>query len=437
MNKSFKTHLPFLMFLGIYLVFFLLGINGVPFHPDEATQIHNSRELITYLTDPRLLAWDGELPVTENLRFRMIDAPLPRYTIGFIRLITDHAPPSAHWDWGKTFQENTAAGALPSDKMLHGSRIMIAASIPLAMGFLYLTGLNLFERDLSGLNISGRLTGWLAAALLGLNPLVLLHGRRAMAEGLLILMVSVFLWVSTRQSINPWLLGAAAALAFNAKQTALVLVPLGIVGLSWNPVRHGSWKKLFGRLMIFLIVILALTWMLNPVFWEDPWRTLLVSWDLRSSLAAQQSTDYYRGPSPNPLQRCLILIMNLYITPPRIADVGNYLEVTREASRAYFANPLHNLFRGLVPGSLMLSFTALGVYQVSKALLKDRFAQPGPSVLLLGLIAQAAGLVIFIPLPWQRYAAPLLPYAVLLIAAGLEPFLKLAVHIIPPDQHAD
>lgn len=427
MKQSLKTHFPFLIFLLFYTSFFFTGISGVPFHPDEATQIHNSRELITYFSDPLALAWEGELPVSENLRFRMIDAPLTRYTIGVIRLIADQDPPSAHWDWGKTFQENTAAGALPSDEILKGARILIAASIPLAMGFLYLAGRNL----------SGWLTGWLAAVLVGINPLVLLHGRRAMAEGLLILMVSAFLWVSSRKTINPWLLGAAAALAFNTKQSALILVPLGIVGVAWKAVKQGSWKKLISRLVIFLTVILILTWLLNPVIWKQPWRTLQVSWDLRSSLSAQQSTDFYQGPPPNPLQRSLILIMNLYTTPPRIADVGNYLEATREAARAYFTNPLHNFLRGLIPGSVFLSLTALGFYRFFKVLRKHPFAKPGPSLLLLGTLGQAAGLIILIPLPWQRYIAPLLPFTGLLIAAGLEPFLKLTPRFKNPEQQVN
>lgn len=427
MKQSLKRHFPFLIFLLFFTGFFFTGISGVPFHPDEATQIHNSRELITYFTDPLALAWDGELPVTENLRFRMIDAPLPRYTIGFIRLIADHDPPTAHWDWGKTFQENTAAGALPSDEMLTGSRILIAASIPLAMGFLYLTGRNL----------SGWLTGWLAAVLLGLNPLVLLHGRRAMAEGLLILMVSAFLWVSSRKSINPWFLGAAAALAFNTKQSALILVPLGAVGVAWNAVKQGGRKKLISRVLIFLTVILILSWLLNPVIWKHPWETLQTSWGFRSSLAAQQTADFYQGPPPNPLQRSLILIMNLYTTPPRIADVGNYLAATQEAARTYFTNPLHIFLRGIIPGSIFLSLTALGFYRFCKDLLKHQFAKPGPALLLLGTLGQAAGLIILIPLPWQRYIAPLLPFTGLLIAAGLEPFLKLQPQVKEPERQVE
>lgn len=413
MKKYLKTDLAFLIFLLFYTSLFVSGISGVPFHPDEATQIHNSRELMTYLTEPRSLAWDGELPVTEDLRFRMIDAPMPRYTIGLIRLFTNHEPPSAHWDWGKSFQENTAAGALPSGDILKGSRLLIAVSIPLAMGFLYLTGRNL----------SGRLSGWTAAVLLGINPLVLLHGRRAMAEGLLILMISAFLWVSSRHPLNAWFLGAAAALALNTKQSALILIPLGIVGLAWNPIKQGSWKKIFGRLAIFLSVILLLTVLLNPVLWEHPRRTLQVSWELRSSLSFQQTYDYYQGPPPNLLKRILILIMNLYTTPPRIADIGNYLDAIQGAQTRYLSHIMHRAFRGLIPGSIMLALTAGGFYQLGQTYRNGKSNKVSAAVVLLGVVVQAAALVIMIPLPWQRYVIPLIPFLSIILAAGLAPFL--------------
>ena len=413
MKSKISSHFPFLIFLLLYSTFFLSGINSVPFHPDESTYIHYSRELKQYLTEPLSLAWDGTQPISEDLRHRMIDAPLVRYTIGIYPLVTGRETTTANWDWGKSWEENTAAGALPSRELLHRSRLLIASSVPVGMLLIYL----------AGRNYRGWLSGWLAAVLLGLNPLILLHGRRAMAEGLILLTVSAFLWLISREKINPWLLGAAAALALNAKQSTLVLIPVGVLAVSWESLENRSFSQLVKRNSSYLAAALFLTWLLNPVIWKYPVETIAQVWELRSSLTALQTADLYQGTAPNMFKRSLILVMNLFTTPPRIADVGNYLEKTYQAAESYLSNPLHKILRGIIPGGFVLALTSVGFCRIVKEIHWKNFIKDHKlPLLLLGTALQAAGLILFVPLPWQRYVIPLIPFLTLILAVGLEPF---------------
>ena len=413
MKPNLKAHFPFLIFLLLYSTFFFSGINSVPFHPDESTYIHYSRELKRYLTEPLSLAWGGTHPISEDLRHRMIDAPLVRYTIGIYPLVTGRETTTANWDWGKSWEENKAAGALPSRELLHRSRLLVAASVPVGMLLIYLTGRN----------YQGWLSGWLAAVLMGFNPLILLHGRRAMAEGLILLTVSAFLWLTSREKINPSLLGAAAALALNAKQSTLVLIPLGFLAVSWESLENRSFSQFIKRISSYLAAALILTWLLNPIIWKHPVETIAQVWELRSSLTALQTADLYQGAAPNLFRRSLILIMNLFTTPPRIADVGNYLEKTYQAAERYLSNPLHKILRGLIPGGIILALTSVGFYRMIKEIHWNHFIKDHKRpLLLLGTALQAAGLIIFVPLPWQRYVIPLIPFLTLLLAVGLEPF---------------
>ena len=93
-------------------------------------------------------------------------------------------------------------------------------------------------------------TGLSAALLLGLNALVLLHDRRAMAEAALTFGVLLALWSFLTGKRHPWLIGLGLALAFNAKQTGLVLLPVGLLAvalpgrIAHRPKRPPGWDWL-------------------------------------------------------------------------------------------------------------------------------------------------------------------------------------------------
>lgn len=113
-------------------------------------------------------------------------------------------------------------------------------------------------------------------------------------------------------------------------------------------------------------------------------------------------------------------LANLFILPPSVAEVGNYLENTAESEQTYFSKPWNNLFRGFTGGGLILMLVILGMtlsgYQVqSQSIESARII----ILFLLTTFLQTIGLFIFISLPWQRYVIPLVPLISLWAGLGL------------------
>ena len=113
---------PFFIILGILTSFYLWGVMTVPFHPDESTQLYMSGDLDQLLTDPFELAFNPNAVGDLKQHYRLIDAPLTRYILGFGRTIGGFAALHADWDWSKTWTENVQIGALPSEDLLYAGR---------------------------------------------------------------------------------------------------------------------------------------------------------------------------------------------------------------------------------------------------------------------------------------------------------------------------
>ncbi len=440
-----------LLLIALLSAFALWGAARVPFHPDESTQLFTSADFDLLLTHPRALGWQPGRDEDLRQRYRLLDAPLTRYLLGLGRTLAGQPPLPADWDWGKTWAENAAAGALPSPELLRAGRMAVTALLPLTLWLFYLTGYAL----------GGRRVGLAGVLLLGLHPLVLLHARRAMAEGALLFGVTFTLWalLAAPSRRRPGWLGLALGLAVNAKQSALALVPLvgwrvdgrrGTVDGGRGTGDEGRWTRDGGReigdggrgttvyglrstvhglsstvsrLLSTVLVLLTLTALLNPVFWPHPVLAIRSAIHLRADLAARQAADTaLLAPETlldTPAKRLIALVGNLYLTPPRFAEVGNYTAETAAAEAAYLANPLHDWGRGLYGGALFLALTILGMGRGVREIWKGRAAfgeaQAARKVAcLLGATAlQGGALLLMIPLPWQRYVIPLLPMVVL------------------------
>lgn len=80
-------------------VFYLAGLGTVPFHPDESTQIFMSADLERFFENPADLFWQPHQINEQRQRYRLLGAPLPRYVIGFGRLVAGRlAPLPTNWD---------------------------------------------------------------------------------------------------------------------------------------------------------------------------------------------------------------------------------------------------------------------------------------------------------------------------------------------------
>jgi len=401
----------------VFAFFFLRGAVSVPFHPDESTQLYMSSELEVMFSNPLSMKYRPELGDDPRQNYRLLDAPLTRLSIGIARQLAGGLPAlPLDWDWALNWEENLVAGALPSPGLLRVGRYAASCLALLALIFLYQAGKRL----------GGWWTGLLAAGLLAINALYLLHARRAMAEGPLLFGVTLAMWGFLEGERRPWLAGLGAALAFSAKQSALVLAPVGLLAVVWlvdAPLADG-WrtraKNLLQYLVVFGLIILAL----NPWLWGKPEEAFQAALEARNHLLALQVADIARVYPYQVIdtagERLLSLVNNLFLNPLAFAELGKYLNGTAASEMVYLNNPLHTLLRGRVGGAVMLFLCLSGMVLALVRLHRMRANRKRAVILmLLAGGAQLAGIIAAIPLAWQRYILPLLPFACLWIAYAL------------------
>lgn len=410
-------------FWGLWVLlsaFAIWGVHSVPFHPDESTYLYMSGDLETYFHQPGSLAWDPGRSDDRDQSYRLLDAPLIRYVIGVGRMLTGEGPLPVDWDWSKSWSENAQAGALPDVRLLSVGRLAVTALLPLGLLFTYSTGKKL----------GGNLSGLLTMVLIGCSAVVLLHARRAMAEGGLLFGLLFFNYTLSLGAKRPWLTGLAAGLAFNAKFSALAILPVGLLSVLWLPKldRH-SVRKAIGNALQYVIMFAALSFLLNPVLWNQPIQAFEAAMQAREELLDRQLSDVERlAPEKalnEPLQRFAVLGAHLYLTPLMFAEVGNYLENTAQTEREYTAALGNNLFRDPLSAGLLLFFTLLGLtLSIRKVLQQNLALNRLICLLLIATFLQILAYIVAIPLPWQRYSILLVPYVTLWMGFGLSDTIK-------------
>lgn len=403
----------FLILASLITAFALWGVPSVPFHPDESTGLYMSRDLESLFSHPDQLTWSPDKEGDLRQRYRKLDAPITRYLLGVGRLVARLPALPADWDWSKDWKANQAAGALPSDALLLAGRYTVTLLFPFTLYFLYRVGKS----------INGELCGLAAVLFLGLNALTLLHARRAMAEGALLFGISFSLYGIIEGYRKPGTASLGVAFAFNAKQSAMGLFPMSFLA-TVVPNQAFSWRKSARNILVFSAIFLVVTLALNPFLWKHPWQAAMSAWQGRQQFVASQveATTQFAPQQvlSSPLQRGLVLIANLYLTPPSFYEVGNYIQETEAAESHYLSIPGHNLLRGISGAAGMLSLGLFGIYQALRNL---RNGAPENrrliALLFLAGLFQTAALLIAVPLPYQRYSLPLLPFACLWAAYGV------------------
>lgn len=409
-----KRIFPLLAVLVISL-FYIFGAASVPFHPDEATQIFMSSDVKNFFQNPSQLFWQPGAELDPRQRYRELDAPLTRTLIGLGLWVTHTPGLETDWDWSKTWQQNEVAGALPSVRTLLISRLSIMLLFPFTLWLMFLNGKKL----------AGTPGAWAALLLTTSNAYLLLHTRRAMAEGVLLFCIALAIWCLLSLIKHPWLIGLAVALAINAKQSAAPLFLVGLAALCW-PILFRAWRTRLRDIALFSILVVGITFLLNTFLWRDPIHAAQAALAARSDLLTRQAAEV-GAQTPgmvltSPLARLGAMTAQLFFTPLAVADVGNYLPDTRAAADAYLANPFNTLLRSPVGGSVLLLLVLAGSIMAMRIFIKQKTRSV--AVLLAATLLQALFLVIFFPIPWQRYYLPLLPWLILLSACLLAPLTK-------------
>ncbi len=430
MKKALIAHGALIFTILLITAFYFAGISEVPFHPDESTQLFMSADLEQLFTRPEKLFWHPDWEQDSHQKYRAVDAPLTRYLIGVGRLAAGLDAPSVDWNWSLNWRANQENGAIPDPSLLLAARLAVAALFPFSLYFTFKTAETL----------GGRFCGWLSLALLAGNALILLHTRRAMAEGALTFGVTFTLWALTRFNRSPWLLAIPIALAFNAKQSAGALLAVGLLAIWWPAT--DSTRPAMVRLrqsLAYFATFAGITLLLNPFFWSNPLGAGAASLHASQDLLRRQiETMSVVQPELAPtavLKHLGAIWTQLFLAPPAIAEVGNYLQETQPAAVQYFFSPLNSLLRGVVGGGIMmwLSFSgfAFALYQIVRYP-----RQPKRLLILLCSATLLETLLLsWIPLVFQRYTLPLVPFTTIWTAYCLnqirqeipfKPFLRFA-----------
>ena len=392
----------------------------MPFHPDESTQLYMSADFEQILTNPLIMAWEENDSVSNITRYRLLDAPLTRYLLGFGRTLFSIPPPPSDWDWSASWEQNQRNGSLPNDRMLILGRLIVASLFPLGLILLYRISIA----------IDGRWLGIFTVLLFSFNAIILLHTRRAMAEGTLVFGVILTLYALIFADKRPLLAGLAVAIAFNAKQSAVVLLPIGLLAVCWIPEKKfRNLSSLASNSAKYLAGFVLLTALLNPFLWRHPISAAQEALHLRQDLLERQVADYeHLAPGQvlkSPADRSAGLLAQLFFTPPLFSEVGNYRENTEAAESIYLLSPGRQLWRNSTSGIVLFGLTILGVAVVVRASFQS--GNPKRRLLLLylfSLLALAAGFITMIPLPWQRYSISLVPIITIFICFGFVWLIK-------------
>ncbi len=384
----------------------LWGIDEVPFHPDETSLLFQSRDLELIVEDPGGMAWRAEAALDRQLQYRLLNPPLPKYILGVGRRLAGYGPDavSTDWDWGGYWELNVQSGALPTIELLRGARLASTVLLPLTLLAIYLVGRRL----------QGPTAGIAAVLLLGTSALLMLHGRRAMSEGALVLGVCVAAYGIVTAGRRPWLAGLGAALAFSAKYSAAPLLLAGAVA-AFLPERAA--ETIRGRLRRVLIFGLSAAFviaLLHPVLWAQPIGAGKAMWQERQSLLNGQ-VETALAFTPEAVmdtagKRVLVFVVHLFSLPLQYFEVGNYVEAQSAEIQRYDADVLRHLMRGSIGGSIYLALTLAGLL-LSLRIPPERPVQRRTGRLLAmagGL--QALALLVVIPLPFQRFYLPMIPF---------------------------
>jgi hypothetical protein len=420
MRNTLKSHWIFILLLLTLSVFYFWGLSKVPFHPDESTQLYMSADFEQIITNPLAMAWQDNEPVSSVSRYRLLDAPLTRYLLGFGRTLFSLPPLASDWDWSASWEENQRNGALPNDRMLLLGRLIIASLFPLGLILLYRIGIAM----------DGRWLGIFTVLLFSSNALILLHTRRAMAEGTLVFGVILTLYALIFADKRPLLVGLAVAIAFNAKQSAVALLPIGLLAVCWIPEKNmRNFPLLAGNSAKYLAGFALLTALLNPFLWRQPVSAAQEALQLRQDLLERQVADYERlAPGQvleSPAERSAVLLAQLFFTPPFFSEVGNYWEFTKAAEAQYLLSPSHQLWRNPISGVILFGLAILGMVVAVRVSFHTGSAKRRLLLLyLFAFLALAVGIISMIPLPWQRYSIPLIPIITIFISLGFVWLIK-------------
>ena len=395
-----------IILIWIYLYFG--NLLSVPFHPDESTQIFMSQDLELIFNNTSELILQSSQSIGLQDKYRLLDAPIPKYLIGISRIIFKQEALAQDWDWAKSWSENL--NAIPNDRLLVSSRLIISLLFIGSTLLIYFLSKSIFPNNyLSIIAIH---------IFFSFNALILLHTRRAMAEGALIFFLLLSLYSFNK--IPPkwiWLAAIPVSLAINAKQNLIFLVLIGIILIFYY---HGAkLKYLIINLGLFVVSLFGVWYCFNPIAWKEPLIVAKLMITQRRELSSEQFNAIESVTPEFALKtvngKLIALVAQSFILPPAPQDVSNYETNLEFSIKEYFQNPLHRgLFRNFIGGTFIMLFTLVGLGW-------SFFVFPKKTIIIISLsyLLLVFEIIVFINIPFQRYYLPLIPFNIIFSVFGI------------------
>lgn len=423
----------FLLCLAAYTIVYLRGVAAVPFHPDESSYLFMSTELEALITDRPSLYYSETPQHWGRQMLRLLDPPMIHYLAEVGRRAAGQAPLPVNWSWGDTWEVNRRLGALPTPQLLQAGRMAVAVLFPISLALFFFAArravwqITPADPPNAHAKSTADFTAWVAVLLIAGNALLLLHTRRVMAEGILIFTLALFFWTlvyTTGPSPiarYPWITALPAALAFCAKPSLAPLALVGLVAVLWQPKTVARPARL-AQSALYAALFAAIVFAQYPIAWYRPVEVARQVMLQRAHLAQHQQEKYAAQAITSPGQGLAALVRQTYFAAPAFYEDPSYTAYTAESEAAYLARPQHNLLRSPLGGGLLLILTllglGLGIWDVARRPPPERGLQTHRTLalLLLATLLQAVALLAAIPLEWQRYYLPLLPWLCFWIA---------------------
>lgn len=412
-------------FLLALIFYVLAGVALVPLHGDELMHMAMARDTFYVIHGQwDRLAFRPPIEPDTEAYLRLINGTINKTLIGVAWIIDgrDVNTLPGIFAWAMPLEWNRAQGNVPSDDAIRLARWPSALLTALGVIPVFILGWQLRLRSLA----------YPAALLYALHPVILLNGRRAMAEGSLILFTLLTIYwliaiIIAEHSatangfvrrlpvgIRYGILGALIGLTVATKYTGLVVAIAALsAALATGLMRSRSWRT-FAWVGMAGVVGLLVWFALNPAYWNDPIGALRYTVSARAELLDRQG----RG---DPLvykdggERLKALVLEPFLTPPQYYEAPTWAGTIDDQISAYQRSSVDGWDWGVPIGILLTALAIIGLL----TLMYDAWHR---DLIAWAILAWTAATVVgslAIPFAWQRYYLPLTLVAIILAAAGM------------------
>jgi 4-amino-4-deoxy-L-arabinose transferase-like glycosyltransferase len=319
------------LFLSVLGGYMFAGLEKVPFHGDESSQIFLSRDYYTLFYDHNwgAIRVQGNLWRTREQYLRTMGGDINSYTIGLTWDLAGYALRDINysWQWNNDVQFpidqwifNLAYGHRPSTGLLNISRISSTLFTVLSIVVLYV-----IARTLTA---GSRLAAWVACLIYATTPSILVNGRRATQEGALLFSTLLVILVAihvirvqardgvTWRKLGAWylILGAVSGFAVASKHSSATIIAAAFLTIGVLPWRRMRGNKAFMRRHHYTLVAAVLVMALVAVILMPMWGSVPEFIILLGLIVLTLMIGFERGKGA---QRALIaaLVVTLVIFP--------------------------------------------------------------------------------------------------------------------------